>query len=102
MAKVKAVCPNCGRELDRVIEYWSGNSVIVENVMKLDKDGVRNIKTVIDDAEIDPDTFAFLCPYCNKEIILEKPADIGGDSNKTDVEIISDFLSGKIKGKPEK
>lgn len=100
--KVKAVCPNCGYKLDKIEENWVGDDVEIYESYAMDEDGkVRPIKTEIAQANIDPDTFIYVCPHCYKEIVLEKPYDVGGDSKKTDKEIIADFLSGKTKGKPE-
>ena len=106
--KIKVVCPNCGHELDKIDENWSGDNVEIYETYALDKNGQPQVvKTEIAEANINPDTFVYLCPYCDKEIVLEKPSDVMGTYNydtstsKTDVEIIADFLSGKTKGKPE-
>lgn len=98
--KIKVVCPNCYHELDKIDETWVGNDVEIYEEYKLDNKGqAQCVKTEIAEANINPDTFIYVCPYCNKEIILEKPYDVGENSKKTDEEIIADFLSGKIKGK---
>lgn len=100
--KIKVICPNCEHKLNRIDENWVGDDVEIYETYILDKNGQTQVmKTEIGQANINPDTFIYLCPYCGKEIVLETPYDVGGNSKKRDVEIIADFLSGKTKGKPE-
>lgn len=97
------ICPNCNKKINTLEEYWVGDDVEISEVYKLDKNKkAQCIETYINGATIDPSSFAYNCPKCGMQIYLEVPSDVGGDSERTDKEIISDFLSGKTKGKPSK
>lgn len=96
--RVKAICPNCKKEITSLEEYWFGDDVEVNSVYTLENNNLK-CTTKIGEASIRDNTFMYLCPICGEEIVLEKPYDVGGTSHKTDDEIITDFLNGKIKGK---